>query len=211
MGKIIIERWKNSIATSKAFGKYFGRFKPNGTLDTRQVAQHIQEHGSIYTLPVILGVLAQAEQCIPELLLMGYKLKLEGLGTFKIHAQSKVEENTEDWNVAKDIKKLKVRFLPDQAAYSQMTSAAVTRSSQVGDMFEVLPYIVELRNKEKSEQKKTSEIETCFNALYGTMMLKLQKKEISPDTQHAIKEISTLLGMLSDYYKKDKNGELKFE
>jgi flagellin-specific chaperone FliS len=75
----------------------------------------------------------------------------------------------------------------------------------------VLPYIVELRNKEKSEQEKTSEIETCFNALYGTMMLKLQKKEISPDTQHAIKEISTLLGMLSDYYKKDKNGELKFE
>lgn len=79
------------------------------------------------------------------------------------------------------------------------------------EYYRVLPYIVELRNKEKSEQKKTSEIETCFNALYGTMMLKLQKKEISPDTQHAIKEISTLLGMLSDYYKKDKNGELKFE
>ena len=79
------------------------------------------------------------------------------------------------------------------------------------EYYRVLPYIVELRNKEKSEQEKTSEIETCFNALYGTMMLKLQKKEISPDTQHAIKEISTLLGMLSDYYKKDKNGELKFE
>ena len=55
------------------------------------------------------------------------------------------------------------------------------------------------------------EIETCFNALYGTMMLRLQKKDISPDTQHAIKEITTFIGMLSDYYKKDKEEGLKFE
>ena len=55
------------------------------------------------------------------------------------------------------------------------------------------------------------EIETCFNALYGTMMLRLQKKEISPDTEHAIKEITTFIGMLSDYYKKDKEEGLKFE
>ncbi len=41
--------------------------------------------------------------------------------------------------------------------------------------------------------------------------LRLQKKEISPDTAHAVKEISTFIGMLSDYYKKDKEEGLKFE
>ena len=43
------------------------------------------------------------------------------------------------------------------------------------------------------------------------MMLRLQKKEITPNTQHAIQEISTLIGMLNDYYLKDKEEPLQFE
>jgi hypothetical protein len=43
------------------------------------------------------------------------------------------------------------------------------------------------------------------------MLLRLQKKEITPNTQHAVKEISTLIGMLNDYYLKDKQEGLKFE
>lgn len=76
------------------------------------------------------------------------------------------------------------------------------------EYYRVLPFIVELRNR---GDKDCNEIETCLNALYGTMMLRLQNKTISPDTQHAIKEISTLLGMLSDYYIKDKTEGLKFD
>ena len=65
--------------------------------------------------------------------------------------------------------------------------------------YKVLPFIVELRNKGHKEE---SEVETCLNALYGMMMLRLQKKEISPDTSHAIEEISTLMGMLAEEYAK---------
>jgi hypothetical protein len=50
-----------------------------------------------------------------------------------------------------------------------------------------------------------------MNALYGTMLLRLQKKDITPNTEHAIKEITTFIGMLSDYYIKDKTVGLKFE
>ncbi|MBR5657504.1 MAG: DUF4924 family protein [Prevotella sp.] len=76
------------------------------------------------------------------------------------------------------------------------------------EYYKVLPFIVELRNK---GDKETGEIETCMNALYGTMLLRLQKKEITPNTEHAIKEITTFIGMLSDYYIKDKTEGLKFE
>lgn len=76
------------------------------------------------------------------------------------------------------------------------------------EYYRVLPFIVELRQR---GDKDISEIETCFNALYGVMLLRLQNKPISPDTEHAIKEITTFLGMLSDYYLKDKNEGLKFE
>ena len=75
--------------------------------------------------------------------------------------------------------------------------------------YKVLPFIVELRNRGANNDE--NEIETCFNSLYGVMLLRLQKKNISPETAHAVKEISTFIGMLSDYYHKDKEEGLKFE
>ena len=77
------------------------------------------------------------------------------------------------------------------------------------EYYKVLPYIVELRNR--GADKDENEVETCFNSLYGVMMLRLQKKEITTNTDHAIKEITTFIGMLSDYYKKDKEKPLEFE
>ena len=75
------------------------------------------------------------------------------------------------------------------------------------EYYKVLPFIVELRNK---GEKDINEIETCLDALYGVMLLRLQKKDINPETQHAMKEISTFIGMLSDYYLKDETEGLDF-
>ena len=96
------------------------------------------------------------------------------------------------------------------------------------EYYRVLPFIVELRGKTKKVGDRMarknepnlkeiaanlghSEIETCFDLLYGVMMLRLQKKEISHETEVALKEITTLIGMLSDYYLKDKTEGLQFE
>ena len=43
------------------------------------------------------------------------------------------------------------------------------------------------------------------------MILSLQKKEITPETARAVTEISTFVGMLSDYYLKDRTEGLKFD
>ncbi len=75
--------------------------------------------------------------------------------------------------------------------------------------FKALPYIVELRSK--NGQKEEPELETCFEALYGVMLLRLQKKEVSAETTKAIEAISGFLSLLANYYDKDKKGELKLE
>lgn len=74
--------------------------------------------------------------------------------------------------------------------------------------YKVLPFIVELRNK---GDREVDEIETCLDALYGVMLLRLQKKEITAETERAVNEISTFIGLLSDYYIKDRDEGLKFE
>ncbi len=75
--------------------------------------------------------------------------------------------------------------------------------------YKALPLIVELRAK--GADRDVSELETCFDALYGVLMLRLQKKEVSEDTQKAIKVISDLLAILAGYYIKDKAGELDLD
>lgn len=75
------------------------------------------------------------------------------------------------------------------------------------EFYKTLPYIVELRAK--AGENKADEIETCFNALYGLMMLRIAGKEVSDETQLAAKQISRFLAMLSKYYKLDYNNELE--
>lgn len=76
--------------------------------------------------------------------------------------------------------------------------------------YRVLPYIVELRAKNQGMNTTVhpTELETCFNALYGVLILRMQGKTVSDETQKAAKDISTLLGQLSEYYQKDKEEPL---
>ena len=75
------------------------------------------------------------------------------------------------------------------------------------DYYRTLPHIVQLRAT-LPEAERPSELETCFNALYGVMMLHLQGKEISQDTAAAISQISHFIGMLAAYYKRDEEKPL---
>ena len=72
--------------------------------------------------------------------------------------------------------------------------------------YKTLPYIVQLRAKSGGEE--LPEIETCFNALYGYLLLKMQHKEVSAETTEAIKQITAFLALLSEKYRADMNNEL---
>ena len=75
--------------------------------------------------------------------------------------------------------------------------------------YKTLPYIVQLRSK--SGGNDLPELETCFSAVYGYLVLRMQGKEISAETLEAIKQISSFLAMLAEKYRADMNGELELE
>ncbi len=74
--------------------------------------------------------------------------------------------------------------------------------------FKALPFIVELRQK-GNQVAQESELETCFEALYGLLLLRLQKKEVSAGTMKAMEAISSFLSLLANYYEKERKGELE--
>ena len=75
--------------------------------------------------------------------------------------------------------------------------------------YKALPFIVEFRNKSHGREK--NELENCFDALYMLWMMKLQKREINPETLSATAEISKFISMLSLYYKEEEEGRLDLE
>lgn len=74
------------------------------------------------------------------------------------------------------------------------------------EFYATLPYIVELRAKAGDAPK--GEVETCFNALYGMLMLRLQSKEMTPETTNALRQISRFIAVLARNYHLDEKGEL---
>ena len=74
------------------------------------------------------------------------------------------------------------------------------------EFYKTLPYIVELRSKQG--ENKLGEIETCFAALYGALLIRLQGKEISKETATALTQISRFLALLAHFYNLDQNDEL---
>ncbi len=65
---------------------------------------------------------------------------------------------------------------------------------------QALGNIIEFREKSKASQEN-NDIEVCLTALYGILMLKLQKKEISKDTIAAVTTFSQMISELTAKYK----------
>ncbi len=73
-------------------------------------------------------------------------------------------------------------------------------------LYKTLPFIVELRAK--GGASPAGELETCFNALYGILVLRLRGREVSKETADAVAQISKLLGMLAAYFKFEQEDRL---
>ena len=114
---------KNTNEKSDNFGRWFAQVKSLETLGLRKMAEHIAEHGSLYTSDVVFGVLEKFRKCCIEQLLNSRKVKIEGLGTFYTTCENKKggAESKEKF-VTQDIKALHIRFLPEQTAEMDISS-----------------------------------------------------------------------------------------
>ena len=132
MAKILYEVKQNQNSFSAAFGKWYAQIKTLETLNTRRLAQHISEHGSIYTPDVVYGVLEKFRSCLLEMLLESKKVKIEGLGTFycTLENQRKGADKKEDFDVKKHLKALHIRFLPEQEQEQNISSREFIKKAE---------------------------------------------------------------------------------
>ena len=132
MAKIIYEVYQNQNSYSQAFGKWYGRVKNLESLNTRKLATHISEHGSIYTPDVVYGVLEKFRSCLIEMLLNSKKVKIEGLGTFytTLECTKGGAMSKDKFNVSSHIKGLHIRFLPEQEQENNISSRQFLKQAE---------------------------------------------------------------------------------
>ena len=70
---------KNENSQNSGYGKYYLEVARKPTLSLKGFAQHMVDHGSIYSRDVIEGVLKKITQCLPELIAQGISVQLEPL------------------------------------------------------------------------------------------------------------------------------------
>ena len=132
MAKVFYLLKQNKVKNSKVNGKWFARQKTIETLNTRKLANHISEHGSVYTPDVVFGVLKKFRSCLLEMLLNSKRVKIDGLGIFFTTL-----ENTEGGAESKDkflpqknLKGLHIRFLPDSTTETDISSREFIKKAE---------------------------------------------------------------------------------
>ena len=132
MAKIIYLLKQNKVKDSKINGKWWAHGKTIEVMNTRKMANHISEHGSIYTPDVVFGVLEKFRSCLLEMLLNSRRVKIDGLGTFftTIENEPGGAARKEDFSPQKNLKALHIRFMPDQEAETNISSREFIKKAE---------------------------------------------------------------------------------
>jgi hypothetical protein len=80
--KMGINLRQNKNSQNAGYGKYYPEVDTQTTLSLKGFARHMSDHGCIYGLDLIEGVLKKITQCLPELVSQGVPVRLDPLGTF---------------------------------------------------------------------------------------------------------------------------------
>jgi hypothetical protein len=96
-----------------------------------------------------------------------------------------------------------------ELSYLHNTLLNMTKDEKYIALFDrALPFLNEF--KEKSNLKDKNEVELAFHALYMKLLLKIQKKEISAESEEAFDAMRIQLAYLAKAYLQMKNGTFNF-
>ena len=80
---------KNTNETIQGtYGKYYSRVEYKDTIGIAELAKHMHSHNAVWSRGLVLGLLTDMTDCIKELALQGFVVKIDDLGLFKATVES---------------------------------------------------------------------------------------------------------------------------
>lgn len=143
---VFIKMYQSNRKGSPQQGKWYARVKPIGTKDLKDIAELIQRNASVKRSDV-MAVLAELSEVISDMLTDGYRVKIDGLGVFKMAIRTAPADTEKDFSVDKNIKGSHILFQPE-------TQKEGANKRRVRQMAKVIEYKKVNDLTEKKEDKK---------------------------------------------------------
>ncbi|ALO49384.1 HU family DNA-binding protein [Hoylesella enoeca] len=99
---------KNSVHK----GKWYARAVMNGTVGIDQIAEVMQRNSTVKKSD-ILAVITELVETMQDFLQNSMRVKIKGLGSFKIGLKTKAANKPEDFNAAANVVGMRVNFQPE--------------------------------------------------------------------------------------------------
>lgn len=90
---------KNTMADSKMFGKWYARVEYKQTMGIREMARHMAEHNTPFSVGTIEGILIDFVKCTREQCLLGNTVKIDDLAIFKCTVEANGLSLAKDYKV----------------------------------------------------------------------------------------------------------------
>ena len=75
-------------AIQGTYGKYYSRVEYKETVGITELAKHMHSHNAVWSRGLVVGLLTDLVDCVKELALQGYVVKIDDLGLFKATVES---------------------------------------------------------------------------------------------------------------------------
>ena len=134
---LFIKTYVNNNDKSAAFGKTYGKVVHFGTLGIDEIAEKIQEKCTVHKAD-IQAVLTALQGVVSEGLQNGMRVRLPGIGTFKMGVRSSGVVNAADFSLAKNILGTRVLFQPEKS--KDNTNHKYTNPLTRGTRFKLFNY-----------------------------------------------------------------------
>ena len=110
----------------------YARAYHDETISLEQLAKHMSDHNTPYSLVTIQGVLTDMVSCIRELLLESKKVKLDNLAIFSLGLKGTGAESVEKFSVSSNIKSAHINAL-GTGSFSKKELDTTVRFQEVGE------------------------------------------------------------------------------
>lgn len=104
--------YQDNRKESKTKGKWFARATHKGVVETNQLAEVIERNCSMKKSDVV-AVLTELTEVMTDMLQQSMRIKLNGLGTFKIGISTRAAETAKDFTITKHLRNVHVLFQPE--------------------------------------------------------------------------------------------------
>ena len=141
---VFVKKYQNNNENmTKSYRKWYGRTVMVDKVEIEELANEIQENCTVKRSDV-LAVLSELGPSIKKVVQRSMKVTIPYLGTFKLGVKTVGADSAEEFDVAKNVKAVSVKFFPETKVENGHRVKELTRGARVSELPKHMAYLADM-------------------------------------------------------------------